>query len=112
MKFAMYLYDSLLSLLDFPLRIWNFIQRKNGFKKVFSTDSTISDSESTDSGSEQNRSAEEVFFSKTGIDKSYGHPISICEPRIKEVVWRLVRNQRGRNWSWLWRSTHCSGEKL
>ena len=48
MKVAMYLYDSLLSLLDFPLRIWNLLLREVGFKKVFSTDSTVSDSESTD----------------------------------------------------------------
>lgn len=48
MKVAMYLYDSFLSLLDIPLRIWNLLLRKIGFKKIFSSDKTVSDSESTD----------------------------------------------------------------
>jgi hypothetical protein len=48
MKVAMYLYDSLLSLFDIPLRIWNLLLRKIGFKKIFSSDETVSDSESTD----------------------------------------------------------------
>jgi hypothetical protein len=44
----MYLYDYLLYLVDIPLRILNLLLRKFGSKKIFSTDGSSSDSESTD----------------------------------------------------------------
>lgn len=40
--------DLLYAVIDFPLRFWNLILRKSGKKKVFSTDGSRSDSESTD----------------------------------------------------------------
>lgn len=48
MKTIMKAYDSILNILDLPLKIWNLLLRKIGKKKIFSSNNEASDSESTD----------------------------------------------------------------